>query len=114
MTPTPPLHPGTILLEDFMQPNGLTRRALADALHVSNTRIVSITRGTAAITIDTAIRLGHYFNTSPWFWMNLQVRFDLEMAEQQTPAPTERIVPLPHFLDPAVPSAVEVKEWGAW
>lgn len=114
MTPTPPLHPGTILLEDFMQPNRLTRRALADALHVSNTRIVSITRGTAAITIDTAIRLGHYFNTSPWFWMNLQVRFDLEMAEQQTPAPTEHIVPLPQFMDPAVPSDLEVKEWGAW
>jgi len=48
MTPTPPLHPGTILLEDFMQPNRLTRRALAAALHVSNTRIVSITRGSTA------------------------------------------------------------------
>jgi len=114
MTQAPPLHPGTILLEDFMQPNRLTRRALATALHVSNTRIVSITRGAAAITVDTAIRLGHYFNTSPWFWMNLQVRFDLETAEQQTPGPAECIVPLPYCLDAAVPAAPEGKEWGAW
>jgi len=110
---TPPLHPGEILRDDFMRPNRLSNRALACALHVSSTRIAGIVRGTSAITADTAHRLGVYFDTSPWFWMNLQVRFDLEMAELQVPHPTRRIVPLPTSIDPDFSANPEAKEWGA-
>ncbi|WP_312318841.1 HigA family addiction module antitoxin [Stenotrophomonas sp.] len=89
----PPLHPGIILAEDFLEPLRLSGRALACALQVSHTRIAMILRGESAITADTAIRLGRYFDISPWFWMNLQVRFDLEMAEGTTPYPAARIRP---------------------
>ncbi len=95
----PPLHPGTILSEDFMVPMRLSGRALACALNVSHTRVASIMRGTAAITADTALRLGYYFNTSAWFWMNLQVRFDLEMAERERPHPTAGICPAGNDLE---------------
>ncbi len=110
----PPLHPGDILTEDFMRPLKLSNRALACAIGVSPTRIATIASRKAAITADTAIRLGRYFDTSPWFWMNLQVRFELDMAEQQVPHPTARIEPLPIFLDPGVPAPPESKEWGEW
>ncbi len=94
----PPLHPGDILTEDFMRPLKLSGRALACAIGVSHTRIATIASRKAAITADTAIRLGQYFDTSPWFWMNLQVRFDLETAQ----VPAGRI--LPH-------SCEEVRTW---
>ena len=109
-----PLHPGEILREDFMRPNRLSTRALACALNVSSTRIAGIARGASAITADTAHRLAYYFDTSPWFWMNLQVRFDLEKAELQTPHPAERIVPMPKGIDPAPSEALDGREWGAW
>ena len=112
--PTPPLHPGEILRDDFMRPYRLSNRALACAIHVSGTRIAGITRGTAAITADTAHRLGCYFDTSPWFWMNLQVRFDLEKAGQQMPHPNERIVPLPTCVHRAALDVQDGKEWGLW
>ncbi len=89
----PPLHPGTILAEDFLEPLRLSGRALACALQVSHSRVAMILRGESAITADTAVRLGRYFDTSPWFWMNLQVRFDLDMAERTTPHPAARIRP---------------------
>lgn len=88
----PPLHPGDILTEDFMRPLKLSYRALACAIGVSPTRIATIASGKAAVTADTAIRLGRYFDTSPWFWMNLQVRFDLETAQEQASESTERIL----------------------
>ncbi|WP_312320772.1 HigA family addiction module antitoxin [Stenotrophomonas sp.] len=110
----PPLHPGEVLRDDFMRPNRLSIRALACALHVSSTRIAGIVRGTGAITADTALRLACYFDTSPWFWMNLQVRFDLELAEQRIPHSVGRIDPLPTFLERDAASAPESKEWGEW
>lgn len=76
-----------------MRPLKLSGRALACAIGVSHTRIATIASCKAAITADTAIRLGQYFDTSPWFWMNLQVRFDLEMAQAQAPRATARIQP---------------------
>ncbi len=76
-----------------MRPLKLSGRALACAIGVSHTRIATIASRKAAITADTAIRLGHYFDTSPWFWMNLQVRFDLETAQVQAPPATDRIQP---------------------
>ncbi len=110
----PPLHPGTILAEDFMVPMRLSGRALACALHVSHTRIAAIMRGTTAITADTAMRLGCYFNTSPWFWMNLQVRFDLEMAERAKPHPTANIRPAPDEQAEAWHTVSETGEWHPW
>ena len=110
----PPLHPGLILQEDFLRPNRISGRALAIALRVSPSRVANIVAGKTAITADTAFRLARYFDTSPWFWMNLQVRFELELAEQQVPHPAARIEPLPIFLDPGVPALPQSKEWGAW
>ncbi len=110
----PPLHPGQILVEDFMRPQNISRRALAEALQVSHTRIAGITRGTAAISADTAVRLAHYFDTSPWFWMNLQVRFDLQVADRQMPHPTECIAPLPLLVDPGVLAVPESKGGCVW
>ncbi|WP_312320522.1 HigA family addiction module antitoxin [Stenotrophomonas sp.] len=92
--PLPPLHPGQILAEDFMAPRCINGRVLAGALQVSHSRIFNIVSHRSAITADTALRLARYFNTSPWFWMNLQIRFDLEVAEQQVPHPAARITPL--------------------
>jgi addiction module HigA family antidote len=76
-----PVHPGEILREEFMKPLGLSMNKLALDLRVPVTRIAEIVHERRAISIDTALRLGRYFNTSPVFWMNLQVRFDLEIAE---------------------------------
>ncbi len=75
-----------------MRPLKLSGRALACAIGVSPTRIATIASGKAAITADTAIRLGRYFDTSPWFWMNLQVRFDLESAQVQASETAGRIL----------------------
>ncbi|WP_282297416.1 HigA family addiction module antitoxin [Stenotrophomonas sp. PS02289] len=110
----PLLHPGQILVEDFMRPQKLSSRALAEALQVSHTRIATITRGSTAISADTALRLAHYFDTSPWFWMNLQVRFDLQLAERQVPHPAERIAPLPALEDAGEAPMQGSKEWGVW
>jgi len=112
--PTPPLHPGEILRDDFMRPRRLSNRSLACAINASSTRIAGITRCASAIIADTAHRLGCYFNTSPWFWMNLQTRFDLEKAELQVPHPNERIVPLPTCVHSATQEVQDGKEWGLW
>ena len=106
----PPLHPGQILAEDFMAPQRISGRVLACALQVSHSRIFNIVSHRSAITADTALRLARYFNTSPWFWMNLQIRFDLETAEQQVPHPAGRITP----LDAAKVGDDERWDDGAW
>ncbi len=80
----PPIHPGEILREDYMKPLGLTAHRLAMALHVPATRIAQIVHERRAITVDTAIRLGRYFKTTPRFWLNLQTAYDLEVVEDQT------------------------------
>ena len=112
--PARPLHPGQILVEDFMRPQKISGRALACALHVSHTRIACIMRGASAISADTALRLAHYFDTSPWFWLNLQMRYELEMADRQEPHATDRIVPLPSFMDPGTRAVPDDKEWCMW
>ena len=78
-----PVHPGEVLLEEFMQPLGLTANRLALDLHVPSNRILAIIKGQRAITADTALRLGRYFGTTPELWMNLQAQFDLDVAEDQ-------------------------------
>lgn len=76
-----PIHPGEILLEDFLQPLGISRYALAKAISVPARRINEIVQGKRGITADTALRLGRYFGVSPQSWMNLQAHYDLEIAE---------------------------------
>lgn len=75
-----PIHPGEILLEDYMQPFGITQYALAKAIAVPPRRINEIVHGKRGITADTALRLGRYFGVNPQSWMNLQAHYDLEIA----------------------------------
>ncbi len=76
----PPVHPGEMLREKFMVPLNLTANALALALRVPATRISEIVNERRGISGDTAIRLGHYFRMGPEFWMNLQARYELDLA----------------------------------
>ena len=78
-----PVHLGEILREEFMKPLGLSMNKLALDLRVPVTRIAEIVHQRRAITTATALRLGRYFKTTPVFWMNLQVRYDLEVAEDE-------------------------------
>ena len=78
----PPIHPGEVLLEDFMKPLGLTQYRVAKDIGVSPLRISQIVRGQRAITADTALRLARYLGTSPAVWLRLQARYDLEVAEE--------------------------------
>ena len=90
----PPVHPGEILREEFLVPLRLTPYAVAAALHVPRTRIERIAREEKPVTADTALRLGRYFGTTPSFWMNLQARYDLEVAEDAAAAELKRIKPM--------------------
>jgi addiction module HigA family antidote len=78
-----PIHPGEILLEDFMKPLGLTQYRLAQDIGVTPIRISQIVNGQRSITVDTALRLARYFGTSAAIWLRLQVRYDLEVAERE-------------------------------
>jgi addiction module HigA family antidote len=80
----PPVHPGEILLEDFMKPLGLTQYRLAKEMNVYPRRVNEIVHGKRAITADTALRLARFFGTSPEVWMNLQSHYDLEVAKDAT------------------------------
>ncbi|WP_417913453.1 HigA family addiction module antitoxin [Candidatus Electronema sp. TJ] len=77
----PPIHPGKILLEKFLQPMGISQYRLAKDMSVPPRRINEIVHQKRAISADTALRLGIFFDMSPQFWMNLQSRYDLEKAE---------------------------------
>ena len=76
----PNIHPGEVLLEEFLKPLGLSQNALARSLRVPPRRINEIVLGKRAVTADTALRLARYFGTSEKFWLGLQVDFDLEEA----------------------------------
>jgi len=78
-----PIHPGEVLLEDFMKPLGLTQYRLAHDIGVTPIRISQIVNGQRAITVDTAMRLARYFGTSAAVWLRLQVRYELEVAETE-------------------------------
>lgn len=90
-----PTHPGEMLLEEFLNPMKLTQRELADAIHVPYQRINDIVNGRRGITPSTALRLAKYFNMSPDFWMNVQLRWDMYFAQQDEVAILETIQPLP-------------------
>jgi addiction module HigA family antidote len=74
------IHPGEVLLEEFLKPMGITQYRLARDIHVQPTRINQIVHLKAGISADTALRLGRYFGMSPQFWMNLQAQYDLHLA----------------------------------
>jgi len=76
-----PIHPGEVLLEDFMKPLGLTQYRLAHDIGVTPIRISQIVNGQRAISVDTAMRLARYFGTSAAVWVRLQVRYELEVAQ---------------------------------
>jgi antitoxin HigA-1 len=76
-----PIHPGEVLLEDFMKPLGLTQYRLARDIGVPPIRISQIVKGQRAISVDTAMRLARYFGTSAAVWLRMQVRYDLEVAQ---------------------------------
>ncbi|MEG6552503.1 HigA family addiction module antitoxin [Desulfocurvibacter africanus] len=76
-----PIHPGEILNEEFLQPLSISMNQLSRDLNISDQRVSQIVRGRRAITTDTAMRLAAYFKTSPEFWLNLQMRYDLEQAK---------------------------------
>jgi addiction module HigA family antidote len=78
-----PIHPGEVLLEDFMKPLDLSQYRLAHDIGVTPIRISQIVNGQRSITVDTAMRLARYFSTSAEVWLRLQVRYDLEVAEKQ-------------------------------
>ena len=87
-----PVHPGEILREEFMVPLGLSMNRVAMDLRVPVTRIADIVNEKRGITADTALRFARYFRNSPTFWMNLQTRYDLEVAEDEIAYKVERDV----------------------
>ena len=77
-----PVTPGEVLVEEFLEPHGLTQYGLAKAIGVDPMRISEIVRSKRAISADTALRLGRYFGNTPKFWLNLQDHYDLLTAEE--------------------------------
>ena len=90
----PPIHPGEVLMEDYLEPLGITQHRLALAIGVPPRRINEIVHGTRRITADTALRMARYFGTSERFWMNLQGRYDLEMERDRLVDTLNEITPL--------------------
>ncbi|MGH7481932.1 MAG: HigA family addiction module antitoxin [Longimicrobiales bacterium] len=78
-----PIHPGEILLEEFLEPAAISQYRLARDISVSPRRINEIVHGKRAITADTALRLARYFGTADRFWLNLQTRYDIEMEKDR-------------------------------
>lgn len=89
-----PTHPGEMLLEEFLNPMGITQRQLADAIHVPYQRINEIINGRRGVTPATALRLAKYFNLSADYWMNLQQRWDLYHAKNSENHLLKSITPL--------------------
>lgn len=89
-----PIHPGEVLMEDFIEGFGITQNKLAVSIGVPPRRINEIVHGKRAITADTALRLGRYFGVDPQFWLNLQSHYELELAEDRVAAQIAAITPL--------------------
>ena len=79
----PPIHPGEILFEEFLEPMGISQYKLSKDISVSPRRINEIVQGKRSITADTALRLSRYFGLSERFWLNLQSRYDLEVEKDK-------------------------------
>lgn len=89
-----PIHPGEILMEDFIEGFGITQNKLAVSIGVPPRRINEIVHGKRGITADTALRLGKLFGTTAQFWLNLQTLYDLDLAEDRAAEQIDAIVPL--------------------
>lgn len=94
MTPAriKPVHPGEILMQDFLEPMGISQYRLAKDISVPPRRINEIVHGKRAVTADTALRLSRYFGVSERFWMNIQVRYDLEIYKDKLKRSLEKEV----------------------
>jgi addiction module HigA family antidote len=79
----PPIHPGEILIEEFLKPMEISQYRLAKDISVDPRRVNEIVHGQRAISADTALRFGRYFGTSPQFWLNLQSHYDLETLDME-------------------------------
>ncbi len=90
----PPIHPGEVLKEEFIEPLAITSYRVAKDTHTPATRISEIIKGRRSITADTALRFSRYFGTTPEFWLNLQSRYDLEMAEDRLGDSINEVKPL--------------------
>lgn len=94
MTTIAPIHPGEVLLEEFLEPLGVTQHRLAVSIGVPPRRINEIVHGKRRVTADTALRLTRFFGTTDRFWLNLQTRFDLKVEKDHLGATLEAIHPL--------------------
>jgi antitoxin HigA-1 len=90
----PPVHPGEILLEEFLDPLGVSQYQLARSIRVPARRINEIVHGQRRVSADTALRLARYFGTSERFWVNLQARYDLELEKDRLRSVLDEIQPL--------------------
>ncbi|GAA1720061.1 addiction module HigA family antidote [Propioniferax innocua] len=90
----PPVHPGEILMEEFLEPMGITQNRLAVSIDVPPRRINEIVHGMRRITADTALRLGRFFGMSAQFWINLQSHYDLEVERDAIGDQLDKIQPL--------------------
>ena len=89
-----PIHPGEVLMEDFIEGFGITQNKLAVSIGVPPRRINEIVHGKRGVTADTALRLAKYFGTSAEFWINLQSHYDLDLAEDRVGDLIDAITPL--------------------
>ena len=94
MTTITPIHPGEILMEEFLEPLAVSQNRLAVAIGVPPRRINEIVHGKRRITADTALRLARYFGTTDRFWLNLQTYYDLEVEKDQLGSTLDQIEPL--------------------
>ena len=85
-THRPPTHPGEMLLKEFLEPMGITQKELADAIHVPYQRVNELINEKRGVTVSTALKLARAFDTSPDFWLNLQLRCDLYKTMQKEQA----------------------------
>lgn len=89
-----PVHPGEIIKHEYLEPLGMSVNALAFALCVPTPRMNDVVRQKRAVSVDTALRLARYFNTTAQFWLNLQTSYDLKMAKQSMDTINNEIHPL--------------------
>jgi addiction module HigA family antidote len=94
MSKLAPIHPGEVLMEDFIEPLGITQHKVAVAIGVPPRRINEIVHGKRRITADTGLRLSRYFGTTDLFWINLQNRYDIEVEKDALGHSLDRIKPL--------------------
>jgi len=89
-----PIHPGEILKKEYLEPLGMSVNALATALRVPAPRVNDVVRQKRAVSVDTALRLARYFNTTAQFWLNLQTSYDLKIAQKSMATIEDEILPL--------------------